>query len=72
MELRYVFAVVFVLGACTKERPPCAPEALGAIEVAYINEAIAACHGFTFDTCPTLPAIRDKYRAKRAEWEHCK
>ena len=59
-------------GACAPERPACKPEALAAIEVAYINEATIACDGQTFDACPALPAIREKYRVKRAEWETCK
>lgn len=58
--------------ACAPERPACAPAALAAVEAAYIAEAVDACKGFTFDTCPALPGIREKYRGKRAEWEHCK
>ena len=61
-----------LFGACTPERPACAPGVLAGIEAAYIAEAVEACKGFTFDTCPTLPVIREKYRGKRAEWEHCK
>jgi len=70
--MRIAVLVACALMACTKERPPCAPEALAGIEVAYINEAIATCQGQKFDTCAALPGIREKYRAKRAEWEHCK
>jgi hypothetical protein len=72
MAAAAVFVGVLVFGACTQERPACAPEALAAIEVAYINEATVACEGQTFDACTALPAIREKYRGKRAEWEACK
>jgi len=61
-----------LFGACTPERPACSAQTLAAIEVAYINEAIAHCTGETFSECKALPGIRDKYRAKRAEWERCK
>jgi len=64
--------LVFYGAACTRERPACAPAALASIEAAYIAEAVEACKGQTFDACTALPGIRDKYRAKRAEWETCK
>lgn len=66
-----VVAVTMFFGGCVPERPACAPEALAKIEAAYIAEAVQACQGSTFETCPALPGIREKYRAKRAEWETC-
>ena len=66
--------VVFACIACgaSTERPACAPEALAAIEAAYVAEAIAACQGETEETCEALPAIREKYRAKREAWRTCR
>lgn len=67
-----VVGVCFALSCGPRvEKPACAPEALVAIELAYLQEAEAACQGYTFDDCPALPAIRERFRAKRAEWEAC-
>ena len=63
---------LLVYGACTQERPACDPAVLAGIEAAYIAEAVQACQGQTFEGCTVLPAIRDKYRLQRAEWERCK
>lgn len=69
---RLVFGcVLMACGPGATDRPACSPQALAAVEAAYIAEAVQACQGHTFDDCPALPAIREKYRAKRAEWEHC-
>lgn len=52
-------------------KPVCAPEQLAKIEVAFVAEATEACAGKTIDTCEALPAIREKYAAKRKEWVNC-
>lgn len=61
---------VALLG-CGATKPPCTPEALAAIETAYIAEAVAACRGETYESCKVLPAIRAKFRAKREAWVEC-
>lgn len=57
--------------SCKPERPPCQPAELARIEAAYLAEATAACVGYTIQTCPTLPAIDQKYDAIRLEWVNC-
>lgn len=54
-----------------QERAACAPEALAAIEVAYVDEALQACEGHEAEDCEALPAIREKYAVKRRQWEDC-
>lgn len=54
------------------ERPECSPHALAAIEAEYINEALTACAGQSYDDCPHLPAIRERYRARRRAWVDCR
>lgn len=53
---------------------PCTPTDLAAIEVAYVAESIQACRaeGADADTCKALPAIQEKYRAKRAAYVECR
>lgn len=60
-----------VLAGCGPSKPACTPEQLAALEAAYVAEALAACRGFDYDTCPTLPALRVKYEAKRGAWIRC-
>jgi hypothetical protein len=70
--MRGLWCFALVVVGCAPEKPACAPAALASIEASYITEAVSACTGQTFDSCAALPAIREKYRGKRAEWEHCK
>lgn len=65
--------VIVLLAGCgpRTERPACAPESLVQIELAYLHEAETACQGFTFETCPALPGIRETFREKRKKWEAC-
>jgi len=51
--------------------PECGDEQLAKIEAAFVAEATAACSGKTYDNCPQLPAIRDKYSAMRQGWVQC-
>ena len=70
-KLCSLFALLTV--ACAgSERPACSPEALAALEVRYVAEASAACAGQTYDDCPALPDIRNKYKAEREEWVQCR
>ena len=51
----------------------CAPAGdLAKIEAAYIAEAVEACRGHTYDDCPALPALREKYARKREAWAECR
>lgn len=71
LSYQLVFGACIAL-ACSKERPACSPEALAAVEAAYVHEALTTCAGKTAATCPELPAIREKYRGLRKEWETCR
>ncbi len=66
-----VAALIFFLAGCEPEKPACSPKALADIEEAYVVEAVGTCAGYTFDTCPELPAIRAKYDAMRDAWVSC-
>lgn len=64
--------LLFILGcASPSKRPACAPEELAKIEAAFIAEGAVVCRGQKYETCPELPALREKYDALRAEWERC-
>lgn len=70
-----ILALVLVATAgcsSTQERAACAPEALAAIEASYIDEALQACEGQEAEDCEALPAVREKYAAKRRQWEDCR
>lgn len=66
-----IAAVALLFGCSHQEKPACAPEALAKIQAAYMAEALNSCQGFTYDDCPALPALREKYGKQRAEWEAC-
>lgn len=59
-------------GGSAQERPACSSAALGSIEARFNAEALVLCQGYTYDTCPDLPGLREKYKRERAEWEHCR
>lgn len=59
------------LSCCRYERPPCRPEALAAIESAYMAEVLSQCEGRTAEECAELPEIERKYDSLRDEWVQC-
>lgn len=78
---RYVLLICIALfTACAgayrdAHKPGCMPVDLAAIEAEYVTEATAACKAegaHSTAECKAFPAIRDKYRAKRAAYVECK
>ncbi len=51
----------------------CSDTSLAALEASYVAEAIAACKAEGADTqgCKALPALREKYKARRAAYVEC-
>jgi hypothetical protein len=71
--LRWLCGLPLLALGCGSERPACAPEALVALEGAYVAEVMAACPGASApEQCPEYNALRDKYAARRKEWEACR
>jgi hypothetical protein len=72
--LRATILLALLSAACggAPERPACSPAALASIEGRFNAEALVLCQGHTYDTCPDLPGLREKYKRERAEWEHCR
>lgn len=68
-KLPLVFALA--LAACKPSPEPCTELELLELERAYVSEALTACRGQTYDGCAELPAIREKYKQKRAAWVRC-
>ena len=67
----YAYALLLACSSPQKPNPLCTTQHLAAIEAAYIAEAVEACAGESYDSCPALPALRAKYAAKREEWKAC-
>ena len=51
--------------------PECSDEQVLKIEKDYLAEAVVACAGKTYDTCPELPAIRAKADQRRKDFVEC-
>lgn len=69
-------AVLVAASSCrplapSNEPAPCRASELSKIEAAYVAEAVAACVGYTIDTCPDLPSIDAKYDRLRLQWVNC-
>lgn len=60
-----------LLAACAPPPTLCGPEALDAIDAAYVAEAVARCEGYEPDECPALPEIRERHARLRDAWEGC-
>ena len=74
-KLLPIAALLVSACAAIKAQPAACPDTdLAKIEAAYVAEAVIACksEGAMFDTCKALPALRDKYRAKRDAYVECK
>ena len=72
LGIGFALGLVLSQGGCAhSERPQCSDAALAKIEAAYVAEAVQACAGYTYETCPVLPEIRRKYAEKRKEWIRC-
>lgn len=70
--------VVVLLAGCAAvqkaESKPCPPSDLAKIETEFMIEATRACRAEgakSVYTCKAYPAIRDKYRAERADYVRC-
>lgn len=75
-SLRLPVLVLAGLAGCASrgtvpKTPECSDEQLAKIEAAFIAEAIEACRGQTTKDCEALPALREKYDAKRVAWANC-
>lgn len=75
----WAIACVVTIGACAglhaANEKACPQTYLAKIEAEYIAEAVASCkaEGATSAAeCKSLPAIKDKYDAKRKAWVECK
>lgn len=69
--MRLLF-LCLLIGACAHERPACSPARLAAIEAAYVDEVVEACHGQAFETCSARPEIEARYALEREEWARCR
>lgn len=76
MGSRTSFVITAIaLAACAPrpERAACAPNALVAIEAAYLADVLIACdEDESFDLCEARPEIEARYRAQREEWIACR
>jgi hypothetical protein len=74
---KILVAMWMALSACAgAPRAACSPEALDAIEIAYLLEGnrvinSGACDGLELDTCPAYQTVAVRYRLAYTEWEQC-
>lgn len=73
MKPFWLFLLAGTAVACgAVQNPACSETNLAKLEANYIAEAVASCEGYTYSTCPALPAIRARYAAKRRDWIECR
>lgn len=59
-------SICLVLGCSSSQPNPCTPQVLAGIEADYSAKVIASCQGFTFNNCPSLPALKaDRAKAEK-------
>lgn len=46
---------------------PCTPKTLAEIESAYIARLMVECKGYTFETCPAVPALKANRAAEETK-----
>lgn len=66
---------LFVGGAvaCGPTKPACAPESeLAKLEAEHVATAMLLCKGYTTQTCPALPKLRQEFHDRVEAWRECR